>query len=98
MKINLIIGGTEKGGTTTLHYLLKSHPKILMPRAKELHFFSNENYFMKGGVDVDYRQYHRMFIGSVMSSMERDFLIDIFKDEVKKLEVILQKDLSPWLK
>jgi hypothetical protein len=34
-----------------------------MPRAKELHFFSNENYFMKGGVDVDYRQYHRMFIG-----------------------------------
>ena len=61
MKINLIIGGAEKGGTTALHHLLKSHPKILMPRAKELHFFSNENHFMKGG--VDYRQYHRMFIG-----------------------------------
>jgi len=61
VKINLIIGGTEKGGTTSLYNLLKEHPKVLMPRAKELHFFSDENYFTEN--DVDYQQYHRMFFG-----------------------------------
>ena len=31
--------GTQKGGTTTLHELLGSHPGIFLPAAKELHYF-----------------------------------------------------------
>ena len=61
MKINLIIGGTEKGGTTSLYSLLRNHPKIIMPRAKELHFFSDNSFFDKK--DIDYQQYHKLFFG-----------------------------------
>lgn len=33
--------GAQKGGTTTLHEMLKNHPSAYMPREKETHFFSN---------------------------------------------------------
>ena len=32
--------GTQKGGTTTLHRLLREHPQIFLPEFKEVHFFS----------------------------------------------------------
>ena len=32
--------GTQKGGTTTLHQLLTSHPQVFLPKCKEIHFFS----------------------------------------------------------
>ena len=32
--------GTQKGGTSTLHALLKAHPRIFLPPTKELHYFS----------------------------------------------------------
>lgn len=32
--------GTQKGGTTTLQYLLAQHPQVFLPAAKELQFFS----------------------------------------------------------
>lgn len=62
MRVNLIIGGAEKGGTTALHHLLNQHPSIVMPRAKELHFFSDDSYF-RGSEDPDYDCYHKMFYG-----------------------------------
>ena len=31
--------GTQKGGTTTLHQLLRAHPGVFLPAAKELHYF-----------------------------------------------------------
>ena len=34
----------------------------------------------------------------IMSSQERDFLINIFKDEITQLECILKRDLSAWIK
>jgi hypothetical protein len=40
---NLIGVGVEKCGTTLLHNILSRHPKVLVPRKKELFFF-NENY------------------------------------------------------
>ncbi len=36
---NLIIIGTQKAGTTSLHYYLNLHPQIAMSREKELNFF-----------------------------------------------------------
>lgn len=38
--------GTQKGGTTTLYRLLKSHPEIYLPENKEIHFFTK--YYERG--------------------------------------------------
>ena len=32
--------GVQKGGTTTLHRLLKQHPDVFLPAYKEVHYFS----------------------------------------------------------
>jgi len=32
--------GTQKGGTSTLHALLKTHPAVFLPARKEVHYFS----------------------------------------------------------
>jgi hypothetical protein len=32
--------GTQKGGTTTLHFMLQQHPEVFMPEEKELHFYT----------------------------------------------------------
>ena len=32
--------GTQKGGTSTLHALLKTHPDVFLPSCKEVHYFS----------------------------------------------------------
>ncbi len=33
--------GVQKGGTTTLHTLLAAHPQLMLPKQKELHFFTH---------------------------------------------------------
>ena len=38
-KVQFIIGGTQKGGTTTLWQILRRHPKVFMPRNKCQDFF-----------------------------------------------------------
>jgi hypothetical protein len=45
---NLIVIGTQKGGTTSLHYYLDQHPEIAMARAKELNFFVSKGAWTKG--------------------------------------------------
>ena len=32
--------GTQKGGTSTLQALLKTHPRVFLPACKEVHYFS----------------------------------------------------------
>lgn len=39
---NFFIVGTARGGTTSLYYILKSHPKIFMSPIKEPAYFTNE--------------------------------------------------------
>lgn len=38
---NFIVAGFPKCGSTALHYYLKEHPEIFMPKQKELHFFTS---------------------------------------------------------
>ena len=33
----------------------------------------------------------------VMSDQEREYLVNIFRDEIHKLEIILNRDLSSWM-
>jgi hypothetical protein len=46
---NAILGGAQKSGTTTLHRLLETHPRIYFPpRPQEIHFFDLERNFARG--------------------------------------------------
>lgn len=40
--VDFIVVGTQKSGTTTVYNLLRSHPDLFLPRAKEVAFFSSE--------------------------------------------------------
>jgi len=43
------IAGTQKGGTTSLHFLLANHTQIYFPRSpQEIHFFDIESNYRKG--------------------------------------------------
>lgn len=41
-KLDFIIAGVQKGGTTALWHFLKQHPNVQFGQRKELHFFDNE--------------------------------------------------------
>lgn len=58
-KIDFLIIGTQKSGTTALNKYLTQHPKIQMATTKEVHFFDNESNFENK--NVDYNQYHQFF-------------------------------------
>src|ERR1700738_1810555 len=56
MRVDFVIGGTQKGGTSALDSFLRQHPEICMPDTrKELHFFDRE------ADDTDYEKYHANF-------------------------------------
>ena len=55
---NLIVIGTQKGGTSSLHYYLSLHPQISMCREKELDFFIAQRNWERG---VEW--YQKNFVG-----------------------------------
>jgi len=57
-KINLILAGTQKGGTSALDIYLRKHNEILMANTKEVHYFDTENNFSS---EIDYATYHSNF-------------------------------------
>jgi hypothetical protein len=60
MKVNFVIGGTQKGGTSALDSFLRQHPQICMPNdIKEVHFFDREEMFCDR--KPDYEKYHAHF-------------------------------------
>jgi hypothetical protein len=42
-KLDFLIAGAQKAGTTALHSFLKAHPQLFLATPKELHFFDNES-------------------------------------------------------
>jgi len=58
-KLDFIVAGAQKSGTTALNYYLKRHPRIALPIKKELHFFDNDDLFAGG--NVSYEPLHGMF-------------------------------------
>jgi hypothetical protein len=56
VRVDFVIGGTQKGGTSALDSFLRKHPEICMPTTrKELHFFDREK------ENRDYNAYHANF-------------------------------------
>lgn len=46
---NLVIAGAQRAGTTSLHYLLASHPDVFFPeKPQEIHFFDDERAYARG--------------------------------------------------
>ena len=59
-KIDFLIVGAQKAGTSALDMYLRKHPEIEMARPqKEVHFFDDEKYFKKN--KVNYEVYHEYF-------------------------------------
>jgi len=57
-KVDFVIAGAQKSGTTALHALLSKHPQLAFPAKQELHFFDDEELF---ATTVDYRLLHERF-------------------------------------
>lgn len=57
-RLDFILAGAQKSGTTALRYFLSKHPKIVLPDKRELHFFDDEELFARG---VDYDALHGSF-------------------------------------
>ncbi len=58
-KVDFLICGAQKAGTSALASYLDEHPEICLADAKELHFFDNEDLFQS--VFLDYAMYHCAF-------------------------------------
>lgn len=59
LKVDFIICGTQKGGTTALDHYLRLHPNICMADKKEVHFFDRDDHFNE--LYPDYSKYHKYF-------------------------------------
>ena len=59
MKVDFVICGTQKGGTSALDAYLRDHHQICMANKKEVHFFDNEDTFRDKA--PDYSLYHTAF-------------------------------------
>ncbi len=60
-KIDFLIVGAQKGGTTTLLEHLKKHPNIETSIRKEVHFFDRDNLFKKNTSTAQLRAIQRLY-------------------------------------
>ena len=61
-KVQFLVAGTQKGGTSALHVYLKKHPQICTADVKEVHFFDNDWLFSSRiSRHLLYRYYHSFF-------------------------------------
>jgi hypothetical protein len=61
-KVDFVVAGAQKAGTTALDYYLRQHPEIGMAGCKEVHFFDNDEHFHNSPPPYDV--YHAAFQGS----------------------------------
>ncbi|CAG1008192.1 hypothetical protein BURK1_03495 [Burkholderiales bacterium] len=58
-RVDFLVGGAQKGGTTVLYELLRRHPSVSMSPRKEPHWFDNDSLFREGRPDV--APYHALY-------------------------------------
>jgi hypothetical protein len=58
MRVNFLIAGTQKGGTSALDCYLREHPDVCMAQVKETHFFDNEAFFARRAPDYAHLHAH----------------------------------------
>src|SRR3954447_24841334 len=57
-RLDFILAGAQKSGTTALHYFLSKHPHITMGDQQEMHFFDNDTLFVS---KPDYEELHKRY-------------------------------------
>jgi len=57
-RLDFILAGAQKSGTTALHYFLSRHPNVTMGDQQEIHFFDDDRMFAG---PVDYKQLHKHY-------------------------------------
>src|SRR5438093_10207406 len=57
-RLDFIVAGAQKSGTTALHYFLEKHPNITMGDQHEIHFFDDDATF---AATVDYERLHKHY-------------------------------------
>src|SRR5438045_2374672 len=68
-RLDFIVAGAQKSGTTALHYFLSKHPNITMGDQQEIHFFDNDAMFVSG---ADYEQLHKHYPLLALSKIAGD--------------------------
>ena len=58
-RVDFVVGGVQKGGTTSLDRLLRTHPAVGMASVKEPHWFDTDERFASG--TCDYAPYHALW-------------------------------------
>lgn len=58
-RVDFVVGGVQKGGTTSLDRMLREHPAVAMSRQKEPHWFDEDERFASGAPDL--APYHAMW-------------------------------------
>jgi hypothetical protein len=57
-RLDFVLAGAQKSGTTALHYFLNRHPNIAMGDQQEIHFFDNDALFVS---EPDYEELHKHY-------------------------------------
>jgi hypothetical protein len=60
VKVDFLVIGAQKSGTTALNRLLRQHPGLGLAEKKEVHFFDRDALFAGG--DPDWAEYHAHFV------------------------------------
>jgi hypothetical protein len=61
-RVDFLIVGTQKGGTSALAAFLGQHPRIFVPPIKEAHFFDYSSVYLNGASNSPrYAAYHQLF-------------------------------------
>jgi hypothetical protein len=68
-RLDFILAGAQKSGTTALHYFLSRHPDIAMGDQQEIHFFDDDALFVSA---VDYEDLHKHYPPLAPSSIAGD--------------------------
>ena len=63
MRLDFIVPGAQKSGTTALHHFLQKHPQIALPDRQEMHFFDDEAVFSSRPVDYELLHSHFQPVG-----------------------------------
>lgn len=94
-----LVLGTQKGGTTSLHHLLKKHPGIFLPDVKEVHYFSQNyskslewysDHYAKASTDqlkgdiTPFYLYHISAPARINSTLPNAKLIVLLRDPVER--------------
>ena len=53
-KIDFVIAGAQKSGSTSLHNYLAAHPRLVLPRQKEVDFFGDDRIYRAGLAGLSY--------------------------------------------